>query len=79
MEYQELSSSRTIIMPSTEAERLKNEGNALFIQNDFNGAYDKYTQAIRHDDKNAILYCNRAASSLGLNRYAVSTLVSVPF
>ncbi|KAI0735556.1 hypothetical protein C8Q76DRAFT_668229 [Earliella scabrosa] len=54
---------------ATEAERLKSEGNALFTKNDFSGAYNKYTEALKHDDKNAILYCNRAASSLGLNRF----------
>ncbi|KAJ8488725.1 hypothetical protein ONZ51_g3369 [Trametes cubensis] len=53
----------------TEAERLKAEGNTLFVKKDFAGAYQKFTEALQHDDKNAILYCNRAACSLGLNRY----------
>ncbi|RPD81620.1 hypothetical protein L226DRAFT_541311 [Lentinus tigrinus ALCF2SS1-7] len=52
---------------NAEADRLKGEGNALFAKNDFSAAYNKYTQALHHDDKNAILYCNRAACSLGLN------------
>lgn len=55
--------------PKDQAERLKAEGNALFIQNDFEGAYKKYTEAIKHDDKNAVLYSNRAACAFGLNRY----------
>ncbi|TBU64671.1 hypothetical protein BD310DRAFT_806101 [Dichomitus squalens] len=50
------------------AERLKAEGNALFAKNDFAGAYNIYTEAIQQDDKNAILYCNRAACAFGLNR-----------
>ena len=53
------------------AERLKAEGNALFIKNDFAGAHKKYTEALKHDDKNATLYCNRAACSLGLNKCAL--------
>ncbi|RDX56274.1 hypothetical protein OH76DRAFT_1519389 [Lentinus brumalis] len=53
---------------SSEASRLKTEGNSLFTRNDFKGAYEKYTEALKHDDKNAVLYCNRAACSLGLNR-----------
>ncbi len=53
---------------NSDAVRLKTEGNALFAKNDFSAAYKKYTEALRHDDKNAILYCNRAACSLGLNR-----------
>ncbi|KAI1797526.1 hypothetical protein LXA43DRAFT_1056655 [Ganoderma leucocontextum] len=52
-----------------QAERLKTQGNTLFAKNDFTGAYQKYTEAIKHDKKNAILYCNRAACAFGLNRY----------
>ena len=59
----------TTTQNTSEAERLKAEGNALFIKNDFKRAYAKYTEALKHDDKNATIYCNRAACSLGLNRY----------
>ncbi|KAI0735557.1 hypothetical protein C8Q76DRAFT_668224 [Earliella scabrosa] len=59
----------TATQNTSEAERLKAEGNALFIKNDFKRAYAKYTEALKHDDKNATIYCNRAACSLGLNRY----------
>ncbi|KAI0688061.1 hypothetical protein C8T65DRAFT_675215 [Cerioporus squamosus] len=55
---------------SSTAEQLKAAGNALFVKNDFSGAYKKYTEALKHDSGNAILYCNRAACSLGLNRYS---------
>ena len=55
---------------SSQADSLKAEGNALFGQGDLAGAYEKYTEALKHDDKNAILYSNRAACCLGLNRYA---------
>ena len=53
---------------SSQAEVLKGEGNALFLKNDFSGAYKKYTAAIKLDKENAVLYCNRAACSYGLNR-----------
>ncbi|KAI0651479.1 hypothetical protein C8Q79DRAFT_37533 [Trametes meyenii] len=49
--------------------KLKNEGNGLFVKKDFPAAYKKYTEAIVHDAENAILYSNRAACSLSLNRY----------
>lgn len=52
----------------SKADRLKAEGNTLFAKNDFAGAYKKYTEALKHDDKNPILYSNRAACSLGLKR-----------
>ena len=61
--------STTMAAPLQLAEQLKTEGNALFVKNDFTGAYQKYTEAIKHDKKNAILYCNRAACAFGLNRY----------
>nr|VWO94872.1 Putative transcriptional repressor [Ganoderma boninense] len=51
------------------SELLKAEGNALFVNNDFTGAYQKYTEAIKHDSNNAVLYCNRAACAFGLGRY----------
>jgi hypothetical protein len=44
-----------------QADRLKAEGNALFVKKDFAGAYKKHTEALAYDDKNAILYSNRAA------------------
>ncbi|KAI1798214.1 hypothetical protein LXA43DRAFT_1107045 [Ganoderma leucocontextum] len=52
-----------------DSERLKAEGNKLFIKKDFTGAYQKYTEAIEHDSENAVLYCNRAACAFGLGRY----------
>jgi len=46
----------------TEAERLKNEGNALLNTRDFEGAVAKYTQAIELDGNNHIFYSNRSAA-----------------
>ena len=57
----------------SQAESLKAEGNALFTKKDFKGAYKKYTEALKCDDKNPILYSNRAACSLGLNRCAYTS------
>ena len=62
---------------SLEADRLKAEGNALFVKNDFTGASIKYTEALKQDGNNAILYCNRAACSFGLNRLAGAGSVQV--
>jgi hypothetical protein len=47
-----------------QATRLKEEGNALFTQKDYALASVKYTEAIMVDDKNAVLYANRAACRL---------------
>ncbi|KZT06256.1 TPR-like protein [Laetiporus sulphureus 93-53] len=47
---------------------LKAEGNALYIKQDYAAAYKKYSDAIAIDDKNAVLYANRAACSVGLKR-----------
>lgn len=41
----------------------------LFRKQDYVGALSKYTEAIALDDKNAVLYANRAACYHGLNRY----------
>lgn len=66
-----ISLSFSAMLTPTTSERaasLKAEGNALFKAKDHRGAYEKYTQAISLDDKNAILYCNRSACSLALQR-----------
>ncbi|KAH9927533.1 uncharacterized protein BXZ73DRAFT_78555 [Epithele typhae] len=57
-------------MADAEALKLKNEGNELFVKNDFGAAYKKYSAAIKLDPKNAVLHCNRAACAYGLNRSA---------
>lgn len=50
------------------AERLKAEGNALFVKKDYKRAHLKYSEAIKVDDNNAILYANRAACSQFLRK-----------
>ncbi|OAX34055.1 TPR-like protein [Rhizopogon vinicolor AM-OR11-026] len=53
----------------TPATQLKNEGNELFKNQDYVGALAKYSEALTLDDKNAVLYANRAACHYGLNKY----------
>ena len=55
----------------TLAAQLKEEGNALFIKKDFQKAYQKYTDALKADDTNAILYANRAACAHNLRKCVV--------
>ena len=47
-------------------ELLKAEGNALHTKGQYKQAYQKYTEAIALNGNNAVLYANRAASSLAL-------------
>ena len=55
--------------------KLKDEGNAFFIQKNYQKAYEKYSEAIVNlgpgGDKEfkAILFGNRAACCFGLERY----------
>ncbi|KAG2122778.1 hypothetical protein DEU56DRAFT_983975 [Suillus clintonianus] len=56
-------------MSEPTAAQLKDEGNELFKKQDYVGAIVKYTEAIALDDKNAVLYANRAACNHALNRY----------
>ena len=53
------------------AEELKAEGNSLHSQEKYREAYDKYTEAIILAPNNAILYCNRAATSLTMKEYVL--------
>ncbi|KAK0446162.1 hypothetical protein EV421DRAFT_1792770 [Armillaria borealis] len=53
----------------SQAAKLKEEGNALYVKKNFASAIAKYTKAIAIDDKNAVLYANRSACHLSLKRY----------
>lgn len=54
--------SSNIIMssPKEQAVVLKNEGNKLFAAHNWQGAIDKYTEAIELDDSVPTYYSNRA-------------------
>jgi hypothetical protein len=49
-----------------KVQALKTGGDALFAQKKYRKAYFKYTEAIKLDGRNAILYANRAASALSM-------------
>ncbi|TCD68815.1 hypothetical protein EIP91_009682 [Steccherinum ochraceum] len=55
--------------PESLAVKLKNEGNALFAKKDYQAAHHKYSLAIKEDEKNAVLYANRAACSQNLRKF----------
>jgi len=54
-----------------EVDKVKAEGDAFFGQKRFREAYFKYSDAIKLDDNNAILYANRAASALSMKEYVL--------
>jgi hypothetical protein len=56
-------------MSSPRIDELKAEGDTLYRQGDFQMAHFKYSEAIKLDSKNAILFSNRAASSLNLKEW----------
>ncbi|EED80868.1 predicted protein [Postia placenta Mad-698-R] len=53
----------------TMADGFKAEGNALYTKGDYKAAYDKYTEAIKSDETNAVLFSNQAACSLAMKEY----------
>ncbi|KAL6307637.1 TPR-like protein [Sparassis latifolia] len=53
----------------TKAEELKIEGNALQRKGDYRGAHTKYSEAIKFNSENAILFANRAAASLSMKEF----------
>ncbi|KAK0469498.1 uncharacterized protein EV420DRAFT_1757239 [Desarmillaria tabescens] len=53
----------------SQAAKLKEEGNALFVKKNYASAIVKYTKAIALDDKNAVLYANRSACHHSLKRH----------
>ncbi|KAI0715074.1 TPR-like protein [Earliella scabrosa] len=60
-------------MPSDDdkarAEQLKVEGNALHAKGNYVGARSKYSDAIKLDGENAVLYANRAAAYIASKQY----------
>lgn len=54
--------------PQIQASKLKDEGNALFIQKRYAEAYAKYSEAIAKDGTNATYFANRAACSMSMRR-----------
>ncbi|KAG2756989.1 hypothetical protein P692DRAFT_20814377 [Suillus brevipes Sb2] len=56
-------------MSEPTSAQLKDLGNELFKKQDYVGAIIKYTEAIALDDKNAVLYANRAACNHALNKF----------
>nr|CAD7589052.1 unnamed protein product [Timema genevievae] len=53
----------------TEAEKFKSDGNNYMKTGKYLEALDCYTKAIKLDGKNAVYYCNRAASFSKLNNH----------
>ena len=52
----------------SDASRLKDEGNALFAKKDYKAAHLKYSDALKIDENNAVLYANRAACCQNLRK-----------
>jgi tetratricopeptide (TPR) repeat protein len=48
---------------------LKAAGNAFHVEGKYRKAYTKYSEAIKIDSTNAVLYANRAASALSMKEY----------
>jgi len=57
-----------------EAEKLKKKGNALFKENDNEGAIVVYSQGIELDTQNWNLYFNRAAAYIKLKKYSEAAM-----
>merc|ERR1719188_1835914 len=51
-----------------QAQKFKNEGNALVKEQKYKEAIEKYTEAIKCQES-AIFYCNRAAAYTSLENY----------
>ncbi len=54
------------------AASLKDAGNRLFTQKNYQAAHEEYTKAIALDPQNAILWANRSACHLSLKQYVQS-------
>lgn len=52
-----------------KAEQFKAEGNNFHKSGQYQAAYDKYSEAIKEDPKNAILWANRAVRAIAMKKY----------
>lgn len=53
---------------AAEAERLKALGNELYQLGEYDAACHRYTEAIKKDPENAVIYANRAAVYLATEK-----------
>ena len=51
---------------------LKNDGNKLFKEGKYEEACDKYTEALKHDSSNAVIYSNLSATHTKLKNYELA-------
>lgn len=51
------------------AVKLKEEGNKLYKEGNFIEAHKKYSQALKHDSTNSVIYSNRSLVSIKLKNY----------
>lgn len=51
------------------ASTLKDEGNKLFKEGKYAEACEKYTEALKHDPKNSVIYSNRSVTHTKLKNY----------
>lgn len=51
------------------AARLKDEGNKLFKEEKYAESREKYTEALKHDPSNAVIYSNRSLANLKLKSF----------
>ena len=68
-----------VVPENISVAKLKDEGNVLFGKQDYLGASQKYGQAIALDDKNAVLYSNRAACFQHMGRQGLSWVIICPY
>ena len=57
-----------------EAEYLREKGNTLFKAGRYADARDQYTEALKHDSCNAVIYSNRSAAHAKLQHYELALL-----
>jgi len=63
-------SSSAAVNAETDAERLKEEGNAAFKAGRYDDAARRYSEAIQRNPDNAVYYSNRAMANLKLGLYS---------
>ncbi len=52
--------------------KLKEEGNKLFKEGNFAKAREKYTEALKHDSSNSVIYSNRSLTSIKMKDYELA-------